>query len=85
MNYSLTERESQLFNFIRLRIDATGIAPSFDEMRDHMGLASKSTIWWMINALERRGVLHRQERSARSIKLTHWTCPHCGGQIASKA
>jgi repressor LexA len=66
----MTERQKQLLDFITARIAETdGIAPSFDEMREHLGLKSKSGIHKMVTALCERGYLVRLKHRARAIHI----------------
>ena len=40
----MTNKAKKLFDFIQSYIQKNGIAPSFDEMKNFMGLKSKSSI-----------------------------------------
>ncbi|MEL0079017.1 MAG: repressor LexA, partial [Rhodospirillales bacterium] len=40
----LTRKQRELLTFINVRIGETGVSPSFDEMRDALGLRSKSGV-----------------------------------------
>ena len=44
----LTRKQHQLLLFINQRLNATGVCPSFDEMKDALGLKSKSGIHRLI-------------------------------------
>lgn len=46
-----------------------GIAPSFDDMRMHLGLRSKSGVHRMIARLEERGLIRRLQHRARAIEI----------------
>lgn len=65
----LTARQRDLLTFIRRYIGQHGIAPSFDEMKAELGLASKSGIHRMISGLEERGYISRMPDRARAITL----------------
>ena len=65
----LTSHQSELLNFIRSRLSHCEIAPSFDEMKDAVGLKSKSGIHRIIVALERKGSIRRLPGMARAIQL----------------
>ena len=47
----LTKKQYELLVFINRRLAATGVAPSFDEMKDALGLKSKSGIHRLISGL----------------------------------
>ncbi len=53
----LTAKQHELLHFIQERLDASGISPSFEEMKEALGLKSKSGIHRLISALEERGFL----------------------------
>lgn len=65
----LTARQRELLSFIRKYLGEHGIVPSFDEMKDALGLASKSGIHRMIEALVERGYIERMPGRARAITL----------------
>ncbi|MDG1142167.1 MAG: repressor LexA, partial [Hellea sp.] len=50
----LTKKQKTLLLLIDKKIKETGITPSYDEMKDSLGLASKSGIHRLITALEDR-------------------------------
>lgn len=66
---SLTRKQAELLDFIIGRIDETGIAPSFEEMKEAMSLSSKSGVHRLIDALVERGHLRRIPNRARSLEL----------------
>ena len=65
----LTKKQLELFDFIKKYVAENGVAPSFDEMKDYLGLKSKSSIHRLISALEERQVVHRLHNQARAIEL----------------
>ena len=66
----LTAKQQELLVFIQQRLDASGISPSFEEMKEALGLKSKSGIHRLISALEERGFLHRLPNRARALEVT---------------
>lgn len=66
---SLTAQQARLLAFIRECFDTCGMAPSFDEMREALGLSSKSGVHRLVVALEARGHIKRLRHSARAIHL----------------
>ncbi|OFX08413.1 MAG: repressor LexA, partial [Alphaproteobacteria bacterium RIFOXYD12_FULL_60_8] len=56
--------------FIDKTLRETGVSPSFDEMKDALGLASKSGIHRLIMGLEERGFLRRLAHRARALEVT---------------
>jgi repressor LexA len=65
----LTRKQSELLRFIHERLQAEGVPPSFDEMKDALALRSKSGIHRLIMALEERGFIRRLANRARAIEV----------------
>ena len=65
----LTAKQHELLQFIQQRLDASGISPSFEEMKEALGLKSKSGIHRLISALEERGFLRRLPNRARALEV----------------
>ena len=65
----LTKKQHQLLIFINQRLAATGVAPSFDEMKDALNLRSKSGIHRLISGLEERGFIRRLPHRARALEV----------------
>jgi repressor LexA len=66
----LTKKQHELLMYINQRLAATGIAPSFDEMKDALNLRSKSGIHRLISGLEERGFIRRLPHRARALEVT---------------
>lgn len=65
----LTRKQQELLFFIHACVKKTGISPSFDEMKEALGLASKSGIHRLITALEERGFIRRLPNRARALEV----------------
>ena len=65
----LTKKQHELLMFINQRLTATGVAPSFDEMKDALNLRSKSGIHRLISGLEERGFIRRLPHRARALEV----------------
>ena len=65
----LTSKQHQLLLFINQRLTDSGVSPSFDEMKDALGLKSKSGVHRLINALEERGFIRRMANRARALEV----------------
>jgi repressor LexA len=65
----LTRKQSELLRFIHERLQAEGVPPSFDEMKEALDLRSKSGIHRLIMALEERGFIKRLANRARAIEV----------------
>jgi len=65
----MTNKAKKLFDFIQSYIQKNGIAPSFDEMKNFMGLKSKSSIFQYLDYLQENKYIDRDKLKSRSIKL----------------
>jgi repressor LexA len=65
----LTKKQRELLLFINQRLTATGVSPSFDEMKDALNLRSKSGIHRLISGLEERGFIRRLPHRARALEV----------------
>lgn len=65
----LTAKQRQLLMFIDDRLNSGGVSPSFDEMKDALGLKSKSGVHRLISALEERGFIKRMANRARALEV----------------
>jgi repressor LexA len=65
----LTRKQHELICFIEDRLAETGISPSFEEMKEALGLKSKSGVHRLISALEERGFLKRLPNRARALEV----------------
>ena len=65
----LTAKQKELLAFINSRLGDDGVSPSFDEMREALGLASKSGVHRLIGALEERGFIRRLPNRARALEV----------------
>lgn len=67
----LTRKQFELLKIIDRHLKQHGIAPSFDEMKEALGLKSKSGIHRLITALEERGFIRRLPHRARALEVLH--------------
>jgi len=65
----LTRKQHELLRFIQTRLEATGISPSFEEMKEALDLKSKSGVHRLISALEERGFIRRLPNRARALEV----------------
>ncbi|MFQ5785286.1 MAG: transcriptional repressor LexA [Alphaproteobacteria bacterium] len=65
----LTRKQHELLMYVNQRLKADGVSPSFDEMKDALGLRSKSGIHRLITALEERGFIRRLPHRARALEV----------------
>ena len=65
----LTRKQSELLEYLTTHLSINDVPPSFDEMRDALGLASKSGIHRLVSGLEERGYISRLPNRARAIEI----------------
>lgn len=66
---TMTTRMRELLAIIRDHVAEHGVAPSYDEMVEAMGLNSKSGVYRLILSLEERGHIERSFARARCIRI----------------
>lgn len=70
MSLPLTQAQAELLAFIqRYTEENNGVAPSFEEMKQAIGLASKSGVHRLVQSLEERGRITRLRDRARCITV----------------
>ena len=65
----LTKQQNKLFNFLKEKIKKTNVSPSFEEMKNAMGLKSKSGIQRLIDGLVERGFIEKKDNKKRAINI----------------
>lgn len=65
----LTKKQRDLLLFINERLSVDDIPPSFEEMKEALGLKSKSGIHRLISGLEERGYIERLPHRARALEI----------------
>lgn len=65
----LTRKQYELLIFVNRRLTETGVSPSFEEMKEALGLKSKSGIHRLISGLEERGFIRRLAHRARALEV----------------
>ena len=65
----LTRKQHELIRFIQVRLEETGVSPSFEEMKEALDLRSKSGVHRLISALEERGFIRRLPNRARALEV----------------
>ena len=65
----LTHQQEKLLQFINNFQLKSNVTPSFDEMKDGLGLKSKSGIHRILSALEERGYIKKLNNRARAIEV----------------
>jgi repressor LexA len=66
---AITRRQRQVYDFISGFVQKNGYSPSYDEIREGMGLSSLATVHKHISNLEKKSLLTRDYNRSRSIDL----------------
>lgn len=69
MNASLTDRQTQVLQYIVDVLERHGAPPTVREIADRFGFASPGSVQRHLSALERKGFLTRRKGRARGIEL----------------
>lgn len=65
----ISEKQKQIFEFIKERIASYGTAPSVREIGSAVGLKSTSSVQYNLNALEDAGYIKRDANLKRTIRI----------------
>ena len=65
----MTKNAKKLLEFLRKYIEKNHISPNYEEMKEHMGLKSKSSIFQYLEYLEELGHIKKDKLKSRSIEL----------------
>ena len=77
----LTRKQSELLTYLSDHMQQHDVPPSFDEMRDALGLASKSGVHRLVSGLEERGYIRRLANRARAIEILKPLSAAAGGVV----
>lgn len=78
-----TARQKEVYRYVKSQIKENGISPSLQEIADACNFKAKSGVYYIIEALVRKGLLVKDPHMARSLGLPPEVtcCPHCGVKI----
>ncbi len=81
----LTVKQRELLTYIDQQLKASGVSPSFDEMREALDLKSKSGVHRLISALEERQFIRRLPNRARALEVVRLPDTQGSAQAAAPA
>jgi len=85
----LTERQTEIYQFIRQKIEKRGYGPTVREIGLAFEIKSPNGVMCHLKALEKKGLITREEHSARAIQLVDHRPPAQGlpflGMVAAGA
>jgi repressor LexA len=65
----LTERQLEIYEFIRERIHSRGYGPTVREIKDHFDISSPNGVMCHLKALEKKNAIKREAKRSRAIEL----------------
>src|SRR6185369_10854673 len=74
----LTERQKDIYQFIRLKIESRGYGPTVREIGLEFAIKSPNGVMCHLKALEKKGLITRENHAARAIKLVDQRPPAQG-------
>ncbi len=66
---ALTDRQREVYEFIREKIHGRGYGPTVREIGEHFEIASPNGVMCHLKALEKKGLIHREPNMSRAIQL----------------
>src|SRR5450432_2781703 len=66
----LTERQKEVYEFIRDKIHNRGYGPTVREIGDNFGISSPNGVMCHLKALEKKGLITREPNMSRAIQLS---------------
>jgi repressor LexA len=66
----LTERQREVYEFIREKIRSRGYGPTVREIGAHFEISSPNGVMCHLKALEKKGLINREPNMSRAIMLT---------------
>lgn len=68
---SLTRRQREILDFINRKIESRGFPPTIRDIGTAFEIKSPNGVMCHLKALEKKGFINRQGKSARAIQLNH--------------
>ena len=65
----LTSRQKAVYDYIRDKVQVRGYGPTVREIGDHFKIGSPNGVVCHLNALVKKGLIHREANKARAITL----------------
>jgi repressor LexA len=81
---NLTERQKEIYEFIREKIESRGYGPTVRDIGQAFKIKSPNGVMCHLKALEKKGLIRREEGRARAIQLTDHRRPAPGVRMLGK-
>jgi repressor LexA len=75
MKNTLTDKQQNILEYISRAMEERGFPPSLREISSHFGIQSTQGVLRHLDALEKKGYLKRDAKTARSLQLTSRMSP----------
>ncbi|HEX4132134.1 MAG TPA: transcriptional repressor LexA [Pirellulales bacterium] len=76
---SLTERQREVYEFIREKIRSRGYGPTVREIGTQFGISSPNGVMCHLKALEKKGIINREPNMSRAITMATETIERSHG------
>ncbi|PQJ27685.1 transcriptional repressor LexA [Rubritalea profundi] len=70
MNDKLTNRQQEVYDFLKEKFREFGVIPSSRDIQDHFGFASQTAAMNHLRSLEKKGVIKRNEDKRHQVAFT---------------
>ncbi|MGF1577757.1 MAG: transcriptional repressor LexA [Gemmataceae bacterium] len=71
----LTKRQREIYDFIKEKIEERGYGPTVREIGEFFDIKSPNGVMCHLKALVKKGLINREEKSARAIQLVDYERP----------
>jgi repressor LexA len=78
---ALTSRQREIYDFIKGKIEKRGYPPTVREIGENFAIRSPNGVMCHLNALVKKGLIHRVDKSARAIQLADHRPPGSGAEL----
>lgn len=79
----LTKRQREVLRAIEWLTDFAGVAPTLEELADHLGGISIATVHEHIGKLKALEIVDSVPGRPRTLRIKHKVCPKCGSVAAA--
>ena len=71
----MTPRQSLCYKFVQKYWGEHGVAPTYNEIAEHMGVKNRSTVNRLVNSMVQRGLFEHEPKLARSVRPANMEWP----------
>lgn len=64
----MTPKQQKCYNFVKEYWERNGVAPTYGEIAEHLGVKHRSTVNRVVVSMAKRGLLHYNPGMARSVR-----------------